>query len=177
MLCIHNHLEVRRSSSKQELQRGVHCLGCEHAAAKVRGTLLSPACSESSFLLSLDWHGDNNSAVIKFPSPCNVFSCVIPCLNQIPISLASVRNSVPHYLLYLLYWSFATQAMEMKLLTVDVLCQCEMFQFPGKRCCTGKTTSVGTAILWFYLHKSAKLTCFHWQNFLAGCWRNRGILH
>lgn len=92
-------------------------------------------------------------------------------------SLASLRNSGPHYLLYLCYWSFATQAMEMKLLTVDVLCQCEMFQFPGKRCCTGKTTSVGIAIPWFYLHKSAKLTRFHWQNFLAGCCRNRGILH
>lgn len=92
-------------------------------------------------------------------------------------SLASVRNSVPYYLLYLSYWSFATQAMEMKLLTVDVLCQCEVFQFPGKRCCTGKTTSLGTAISWFYLHKSAKLTCFPWQNFLPGRWRDRGVLH
>lgn len=50
----------------------------------------------------------------------------------------------------------------MKLLVVeDVLCQCDMFQFPGNRGYTSKTTSVGTATSWFYLCKSANPGCFH----------------
>lgn len=188
MLCIHNQLGVRCSSSKQEVQWTMLYSGSEHTAAKVREMVrgaqfpsLPSHVQKVPFFLALAGMVIKPAPVSMLLSPCNVYSCFVPSLNQILTSLLQyVRNSGPHHLLYLHYESsFATQAVEMKLLVVvDVLCQCDKFQFPGKRRYTSKTTtSVGTATSWFYHCKSAKPGCFHQQKFLAGSWRNRGILN
>lgn len=44
-----------------------------------------------------------------------------------------------------------------------------MFQFPGNRCYTRKTT-VARATSWLYLCRTANSGCFHWQKFLAESW-------
>lgn len=179
MLCIHNQLRVRHSSSK--LQQNVCCSRWEHTDAKVREMVwgaqvpqysFPQSCSESSFL-SFGWCGNK---------PCFYLYAVLHVILKLDphvTSPVSVRNSGPCYLFYLHYYSgFSTWAVEMKLLmAVDVLCKCDIFQLPGNRWYTSKTTSVGKAMSWFYLSESVNPGCFCRQKFPAGYWKNRVTLH